>query len=807
MIFAHYLKVTLRNLKRSKLFSFINILGLAIGMAACLLILHYVHFERSYDRFHPDYERIYRLRYERTSEDGAAVRFASCCPPAAEAIRGVFPEVETIARIYRNRAVVARKDRDIKFTEERMYFAEPEFFLLFQVEFIEGDPLDDIRRPNMAFISRSTAEKYFGTEDPLGKFLTVDGKTDYRVAGLYEDIPANSHLKFDIVLSYDNIRALFDPQVFESWGYTGYFTYIKFREGADPGAFQKKMPDLVERSCGELMRTYKVLIELKLQPIVEIHLTSHYMQEYEINGSRDAVNILMIIAVFIIIMAWINYVNLSTSRALARAKEVGLRKVVGASRRHIMAQLFFETLIMNLIAVFLALLLVQTFLPVFSRVSGTPSTYIIWEQSWFWATVALMWLAGVLLSGSYPVAAISSFRPALVLKGVLGSTPKGMNFRKALVAFQFIIALVLLGGTFAVYKQIIFMKSQDLGFDQDQILVINLPRIRDEAFAKKIDVFKEELLKQSDIQKLCVATEVPGRQIYWDAGAIHREGEDAGKGKNYMIVGVDYDYVDVFDLNLLYGRNFSKEFPADKMALLLNETAVRWMGFESSEAAVGQQVDYWGEIYNVIGILSNFHQQSLKQEFEPTIYRLVPYGLTWIGKFALKINSLNIRDTIALIGRQYASLFPESPFEYFFLDDYFNQQYQGDELFGRVTGIFSLLAIFVTSLGIFGMSASMSFQRTKEIGIRKVLGATTSGIVGLLAKDFLVLIFISLFVAWPLTYWGIQSWLSTFAYRMPLNTALFLAPLVIITIVTALTIGSNVMKAALANPVEAIKHE
>ncbi len=808
MMWLHYLKITLRTLRRSKLFSFINVLGLSVGMAASLLILHYVNYEKSYDRFHPDYERIYRLRYERTSEDGTAVRFASCCPPAADAIRGVFPEAETIARIYRNRAVVSLKDRDVKYTEERMYFVEPDFFRLFRVEFIEGDPLNDIRKPNMAFISCSTAKKYFGTESPLGKFFTVDGKTDYRIAGLFEDIPANSHLKFDIILAYENIRSLFKPEVFESWGYTGYFTYIKFREGADPEAFQKKMPGLVERSCGEMMKAYKVLIELKLQPLTDIHLTSHYMQEYEINGSRDAVDVLMIIAFFIIVMAWVNYVNLSTSRALGRAREVGLRKVVGASRRHIVVQLFFETFVMNFIAVSLALLLVQTFLPVFGRVSGTPSTYIIWGKAWFWISVVVMWLVGVLLSGSYPVAAISSFRPALVLKGGLGNTPsRGLTLRKTLVVFQFVVAIVLLGATFAVYRQIGFMKNQDLGFDKDQILVVNLPRIREEPFAEKIDVFKEDLLKQSDIQKLCVATEVPGRQIYWDAGAIHKAGEDAGSGKNYMIVGVDYDYVDVFDLKLLYGRSFSREFPADKMSLILNETAVKWMGFESSEMAVGQQVDYWGEIYTVIGILSDFHHQSLKQDFEPTIYRLVPYGLTWIGKFALKVNSRNIQDTISMVGREYTRLFPESPFEYFFLDDYFNQQYEGDELFGRVAGIFSLLTIFVTSLGIFGMSAFMTLQRTKEIGIRKVLGATTPGIVGLLVRDFLTLVFISIFIAWPLAYWGIQRWLNTFAYRMTMDILIYLVPLVIITIVTALTIGSNVIKAALADPVQALKHE
>ena len=807
MFFVHYLKVAIRNLKRTKLFSIINILGLSIGMATCLLILHYVNFERSYDRFHKDSERIHRLRYERTSEEGTAVRFASCCPPAADAIRGVFPEVETIARIFRNQTVVSLTDRDVKFMEDRMYFAEPGFFKIFHLKFIEGDPLNDIQKASMAFISRSTAEKYFGSGDPIGKTLNVGGKTDFTVAGVFEDVAPNSHLKMDIILSYEDIRSLFGPDVLESWGHTGFFTYIRFKEDADPQVFQNKMPDLVEKSCGELMRAYKVLIELKLQKLEDIHLTSHYMQEYEINGSRDSVDFLMIVAVFIVFMAWINYVNLSTARALTRSKEVGLRKVVGASRRHIITQLFFETFIVNLFAVVLALVLVQIFLPVFSRIAGTPSAFVIWKQPMFWISLSILFLGGIILSGFYPVAAISSFRPAEVLKGSLGKTPKGMNLRKTLVVFQFIMALVLLTGTFAVSRQIFFMKNQDLGFDRDHILVVNAPRIIDEASLKRIDVFKEELLKQSGIQKMCVVTEVPGRQIYWDAGAIHRAGEDPGKGKNYQIVGVDYDYVDLFHFKLLYGRNFSKEFPSDNMALILNETAVRWMGFESSEAAVGQQVDYWGEFFTVIGVLSNFHQQSPKQAFEPHIFRFIPYGLRWIGKFAVKIDSQNVEKTIALVGEEYARFFPENPYEYFFLDDYFNQQYKGDELFGRVIGIFALLALFVTGLGIFGMSAFLALQRTKEIGIRKVLGATTSSILRLLAWDFLVLILISLFIAWPLTYWGIQKWLDAFAHRMSLSFLIFLAPLVIIVVVSILTISSHIVKAASADPVDAIKHE
>jgi putative ABC transport system permease protein len=807
MIYVHYLKVAVRNLQRRKLFSAINILGLAVGMAACLLILHYVNFERSYDRFHTDSDRIYRLRYERTSEEGTAVRFASCCPPAAEAIRGVFPEVENIARLFRNQTVVSLTDRDVKYTEERMYFAEPDFFHIFHLDFLEGVPLDDIRKASMAFISRSTAEKYFGKENPIGKTLTVGGKTDFQVAAVFEDMPPNSHLKMDIILSYEDIRSLFGPDVLESWGHTGFFTYIKFKKGTDPDAFQNKMPDLVEKNCGELMRTFKVLIELKLQRIADIHLTSHYMQEYEMNGNRESVNFLMIVAVFIVVMAWINYINLSTARALARSKEVGLRKVVGASRRHVITQLFVETLAINLTAVIFTIALIQLVLPAFSRISGTPMSFVIWEQTWFWVFLLALFFGGVFLSGTYPVAAISSFRPAEVVKGSLRNSPEGANLRKALVVFQFITALVLMTGTFAVFRQVVFMKHKDLGFDKEHILVVNAPRIRDEAALKQIDVFKEELLKQSDIQKMCVVTEVPGRQIYWDAGAIHRAGEDPGKGKNYQIVGADYDYVDVFQLELLYGRNFSRDFPGDDKSLILNETAVQWMGFESSEAAVGQQVDYWGELFTVIGVLSDFHQQSPKLAFEPHIYRFIPYGLRWTGKFALKIDAQNLKETVALVGQEYARFFPENPYEYFFLDDYFDQQYREDDLFGRVIGIFSLLALFVTSLGIFGMSAFLALQRTKEIGVRKVLGATSSSIVKLLAWDFMALIFISLFIAWPLTYWGIQRWLDSFAHRMSIDVFLFLGPLIIVLIITILTISSHIIKAASADPVKAIKYE
>lgn len=804
-MFSNYLKTAIRYLVKTKLYSLVNILGLAIGVAACLLILHYVSYEKSYDKFHEAGERIYRLRYERSDSSGAAVKFASCTPPAAGFIRERYPEVEKIAIIQNYRAVVSFADR--KFTEERMYFAEPDFLDILKFKFIKGDPLNGIREANNAFISQSTARKYFGNQDPMGKTFSVDKKVDYQVAGIFADIPQNSHLKFDILLSYKNIYLRFGKDILESWGHTTFFTYLRLKPGADPRAFENKLVDLVESEAGELQRQYQVVIRLKMQPLHDIHLTSHYMQEYEINGDRDAVNFLFIIALFIILIAWVNYINLSTARSLTRAREVGLRKVVGASRGQLIEQFFSEIILINLTAVFIALVLVQLFLPFFTQITGTPADYTIWKAGWFWAAIPIIFLVGVFLSGLYPVAVMTSFKPTVVLRGKLGNSGRGINLRKILVIFQFVIALVLIAGTLTVYWQLDYMKNQDLGFDMDHVLVCKAPRIRDAVYKEKFATFREELLKQSKINGFCFATEVPGRQIFWDNGGIVKYGEDVSKGKNYQIVGIDYDFVNLFDLKFAAGRNFSKEFPADKDALILNETGIKWMGFTDPDSAVGQKVDYWEHIYTIIGVLKDFHQQSLKAAFEPHIFRLLPYGRDIRGHFTVKINPHNVPETVRLVQHQYEEFFPGNPFEYIFLDEYYNQQYKEDELFGKVFGIFSFLAIFVTCLGIFGLSSFMAIQRTKEIGIRKVLGAGVSKILFLLTKDFLALLLVSFIISLPLAILGIMEWLNGFAHRMSLNGWLVVLPLLIVSVVMLLTISSHVIRAALANPVDSIRYE
>lgn len=615
-MFLHFLKSAARNLRKNKFLSIINILGLTAGLTICMLILNYVEHEKSYDRFHANYERIYRLRYERVDKEGGAVRFASCCPPAGLKIRETYDEAEKVARIFRYKASVEHQER--KYNEERMFFAEPEFLEIFDFPFKEGNK-NSLKEPGKAFISESTAKRYFGQENPMGKYISVDKETDFQVAGIFEDIPHNSHLKFDILLSYKNLLNLFGEEVEQAWGHSGWFTYLLLRPGVDAKAFENKLPELIDNRFAELLKQYNVTMSLPMQPLTDIHLTSNYAQEYEVNGNANTVKYLSLIAILIMVLAWVNYINLSTARALTRAREVGLRKATGAHRAQLSIQFFLETILINFVTIFLSAITIALLLHPFSALTNIPVNYGIFITAWFWKMMTILFVAGTVLSGIYPVLILTSFKPSEVLKSKITKTIKGIETRKALVVGQFVLAIGLVAFTIFIYKQISFMRNNDLGFSMEQKLVVKLPRVRQDGFGSKVEAFRNTILSNPSVNKMCVGTEVPGRQIYWDAGAIKRKGSN--DNKNYLILGVDYDYIDFFDLEFVVGRNFSREFPSDSMALILNEKAVEWMGFESPEEAMNKQVDYWGNIYKVIGVVKNYHQESVKQGFQPQLFR------------------------------------------------------------------------------------------------------------------------------------------------------------------------------------------
>jgi putative ABC transport system permease protein len=800
----NYLVVAFRNLLKTKVISLVNIGGLVIGIASCLLILHYVSFELSYDRFHQNSDRIYRLRYDRTDETGHAARFASCCPPAAARIRGNYPEVEKIGRMLKYQAIVSHDNT--KFLEERIFFAEPQVLEILKFPFVSGDPLSGLSEPDNAFISQSTAKKYFGDRDPVGEVISTNKTTDYKIVGIFDDIPENSHLKFDILLPWKNLAAMFGPEYTEAWGHTGSYTYLLARPGTDPDAFERKLRTLAAAEAPWL-KDYNMTVDLAMQPLTAIHLNSHFMQEYEPNGNRNSVDILFIIAVFILLMAWVNYVNLSTAGSLNRAKEVGLRKVVGASRRQLITQFFVETLVTNVIAIFGAIILIALVLPTFNRFTGVPIENGLWTTGWIWAALAIVTVGGILISGFHPAMAMSSFEPVAVMKGVFKKSLAGLSLRKVLVVFQFATGLVLIIATLIIYRQITFMRSQELGFNMDQMLVVTAPRVRGDDYAARFDTFKETLLQRVNIEKVSHVTEVPGKQIYWDAGGIHRAGSDLRESKNYHIVGVDYDFADVFDLELAAGRTFSRDFPSDKDALVLNEAAVPYMGFDDVESTIGQEVDYWGDIYPIIGVLRNYHQQSPKEAFTPHIYRFMPYGRGTMGMIAIQVSAANVKETIEAVRQDYDRSFPGNSFDYFFLDDYYNQQYQSDQLFARVCSLFSLLAVFMTALGTYGLSSFATTQLTKEIGIRKVLGASVPGIIRMLTREFTILLLIANIVAWPIAYFAMSQWLTGYAYRTAVGIEVFLVAGFLTVTIALLSVFYQVIKTARANPVEAIRYE
>jgi putative ABC transport system permease protein len=798
-----YFKISFRSIIKNKLYSLINIIGLSAGITSFLFILLYVKYEKSYDTFYKNSSQIYRLRYERSSAEGESVKFASCCPPAAIRIRELYPEVEKIARIFRYRATVIFGDR--KFYEERMFFAEPQIFDVFDIKFIAGDPSKGISNASCAFISEAYSKKYFGESEPLGKTISVDKEMSFVITGIFRDIPGNSHFDFDILLSWPNLITHYGPDIEYSWGDTGFYTYFILKPSADPEEFEEKLKSLVERDFGEVLKTYKLTCDLKVQPLTDIHLKSHYMQELEVNGNNETVIFLNIIAFFILIIAWVNYINITTARSLTRATEVGLSKVAGAGRGQLIGQFFIETFLLNLAAFLSSLILLLLLLPFFLNLTGISSDYISWNEGWFWLAFLVLLLSSVFLSGIYPVFVLTSFKTSEVLAGKYVYSSRGIIIRKALVVFQLLIAVCLITCTIFVFRQVRFLQNRDKGISLSDVLAVRAPRIRDASFGNKLITFKEELIKNQIVTKFSVGTEVPGRQILWDAGGIFRVGSD--QSKNYQIIGIDYDYLSLLEAKIVAGRNFERSFSSDSSSLILNEKAAKWMDFGSPEEAVNQMVNYWDKIYTIVGVVKNYCQQSPKEAFEPHIYRFMPHGRDVRGFIMMKIFPDSEKSILNLVGKKYEEFFPDNPFDYFFLEDYYEQQYKNEKLLGTVFTAFALLSIIVTCLGIFGLTSFLMLQKTKEISMRRVLGSNVSGIILLFSRDFIRIALVAFIIAVPLCYYWLSEWLRTFDAKMEVSAWNYILPFIVTLFLTLFTIGLIVTKTASVNPAINLRSE
>ncbi len=810
IMIGNYLKSTLRNISKNVTYSLLNILGLAIGIAACLFILQYVSYEKSYDRFHTDYEDIYRVRYKVYRDGELNIDCAAAVPRVGPFMKENMPEVVDYVRAYPISSTITYNNTS--FREDRIHIVDPSFLTIFSFPLIKGDPSTALTEPNSVIITEEISKKYFGSDDPLGRTLEIDGNDKVQITGVARNVPENSHLKFNFLISYEtlNSRTRNDEGLSSSetsWGWYDFNTYVKVKPGTDPEIFDKKFAEVLYQERREDFEKYNFRAEFPLQPIVDIHLYSNLLQESEPEEQGDgrAVEFLSIIALFILIIAWINYVNLSTARSIDRSKEVGVRKTLGASRQQLIGQFFTEAFVLNLIALFLGVLIVLMGIRGFNLLTDSKLSIAFLKDAEFWVHLSAIFLLGTLLSGLYPALVLSSFRPVSVLKGKLAQGISNAFFRKALVVFQFVASVGLIAGTIIVYQQLNHLRKLDLGFDMKEMVVVNGPSVfgQDSLFPSTNESFKNQLGQLAFVESVTNGSNVPGDEIFWTNG-IRRNNESEDANKIIYNVGIDYNYFDTYGIDLVTGRNYHKEHQTDTGSVILNARAVKYLGFASAESSIDDKVFFWGRPWTVIGVVEDYNQMTAKQAISPLIFHLQPANS---GYYTVRLKENTSASALAGIQAIYERFYPGNPFDYFYLDDFFNRQYNNDHTFSRVFTLFALFAILVACLGLFGLSSFNVAKRSKEIGVRKVLGANVWKIVNLLSREFILLLILANLIAWPIIYWIMNNWLNTFASRISIGIWSFLIAGICVLSIAMGSVSLKIIQAARANPVDAIRDE
>jgi putative ABC transport system permease protein len=809
----NYLLTAFREIFKNKVFSAIHILGLALGIAAFVHILQYSLYELSYEKFYDNYKQIYRIRQDRYDKGKLSTTWGAGCSAIGPALKNKFPEVEAYARLANVGGIINIKGDNLRegnFREERVYAVNTDFLTMFPVKLMLGVDSTALDEPKTAVISESKARKFFGKADAIGQSFKLNNGEEFRVTGIFKDIPQNTHLKFDMLISWPTYVKWRGPEIETAWFWDGYYTYVQLKKGTDVAAFEKKMNEFTDKQIEELTKQDTRIAIYSLQPLSRIHLYSNLMWEAEVNGDARTVYFLMVIAFIILIIAWVNYINLSTVKAIFRSREVAMRKISGASRMHLIRQFLVESFSINLIATILAYILVLVTLPFLRNITEREISLNTPE---IWAVFAGMIFIGPIVSGVYPALLISSFKPIAIFRGKLTGASGGAFIRKALVVFQFAASITLIAGTFTVYNQLIYMRNQELGVNIDQTLIIKGPGVADSTYEDKLTAFKDELLKYPVIKAISASTSIPGTRVLWNAGGIRRVSEDDSKQNQYRIIGIDEDFIDAYKLNVIKGRGFSKEFGTDRNSVLFNEEALKLMNFETPESALGVDIYFWGENYKIVGVLKNFHQESLKEKFDAIIFRYTPdtrdyfsIKLNYEGKPGTDMHKLT-QNTIETIKSHWEEYFPGNPFDYFFLSDHYDQQYQAEKQFRTIFGLFAFLAIVIACLGLFGLSWFIIVQRTKEIGIRKVNGASVTDILLIVSKDFFRLVLLGIIIAAPVTYYLSMRWMEKYPFKVGFNWWLFVLSGLLILVISAITISYNTLAIAHTNPAESINYE
>ena len=799
----NYFKITFRNLLKQKTFTFINIIGLSIGMACFIFILMYVRFELSYDHFHEKADRIYRVGIERIYPDRTR-HWGLTAFPLAGTLPVEYPEILEGTRLITNNQYFQVTYGENHIYNNRVIFADPNFFDVFTIPLIHGDPKKILASANSAVLTEASARLVFGDEKAVGKTLTINN-IDYTVTGVSEIVPSQSHFHYDFLLSTGSVQAFAGQQWINAWGA---FTYILIHEKADPKDLEAKLEALIIKYMApeildEVRISYEEFVKAGngyrffLQPLIGIHLDSRLDQEIEPNGNRTYVTLFSIVSVTILLIACINFMNLATARSANRAKEVGIRKTVGSTRKQLISQFLLESTLLCFISLLFSFILVYSLLPIFNTLTGKPLDLGIFFTGFMFLELIGFIVAVGFIAGSYPSLFLSAYAPIAVLKGYFERRKNKSGFRNALVIFQFTISIILLVSTLVVGRQIIYMLNKDLGFDKESVVVIRNAGV----LGQELRAFKEELLTFPAVIGVSGSANHPSGAF---DGNVHRPvGTSDDRAVSMSMVFADYDYVKTMGMKIIAGRNFSEDFSTDQQnTYVLNETAVKMLNLEDP---VGTRItDHFRE-YTVIGVLKNFHFKSLHHEISPLIY----VGI--LGPFAnfmsVRLRSENINESLARLEKAWTEFTRQRPFEYTFLDDDLAEQYDAEEKTRQISGLFSGLAIFIGCLGLFGLAAFTAEQRTKEIGIRKVLGASIPNILFLLIKEFTKLVGIAFIIGAPLAYLAMRSWLIHFAYAVGLGVDLFVWAGLLALGIALLTVSFQAVRAAVRNPVESLRYE
>ena len=787
IMFKNYIKITFRHIKRHKGYSFINIAGLAIGMTCCILILLYIQYELSYDKFHEDAQDIYRIAFEIPDRiDMNASSFGLLAP----ALMQDFPEVQSAARIRRLESTVFYKDH--AFTEKNFFLADPRFFDVFTFPVISGDPENALSQPFSVMITQEMTEKYFGDEDPIGKTMLIDNKHDYKITGILKNPPQNSHFKFDFLASFITIDKIWEDYSLSWMNTNRILTYVKLQENFNPDDLERKFPEFLKRYGRED-------VVFHLQPLTGIHLHGTIRNDIEANSDIRYVYIFSVIAFLIVLIACFNTMNLSTARSVYRSKEVGVRKVVGAERKHIIRQFMSESIIFALAALVISVFLIKLLLPAFNSLVDRNLSFNFFSDNEILLGLFILAIIVGFISGSYPALFLSSFHPVHILKGM--RVHKGSSaFRNFLVVFQFSISIVLIIGTLVIYQQLHYIKTRDLGFHKEQIVIVD---IKDENLKNVYQTMRNDLKQNPRILGASFSCDLPNEI---DARNSYRwEGQtEENRWQLFNTAAVDNEFIDLLGLELTMGRNFSEEFPSDKQACILSETAVRTIGWENP---IGKRFGYREE-GRVIGVIKDFHHLSLHSAIGPTVFLHVDKETDLnLNYLLIKINSGDIPGTLAFIKKKFKEYSAHYPFSFTFLDDRVDRMYRTDNKLGQILNVFSFTAIFIACLGLFGLAAFTAERRTKEIGIRKVIGATVSNIFFLLSREFIKLVLMAFILAWPIAYFAMNRWLQGFAYRTHVGMAAFILSALSAFVIVLVTISYQSVKAATANPVDSLRYE